>query len=129
MVIKFLHVTCALLTLVSFGLRGVWMLRDSPLLRKRATRVLPRIIDSVLFASGLGMAIGWHGAFYREEWLMAKLAGVLIYIMCGMVALRPGRDRPVRAAAFAGALLVFGWIVWVAHSRSIVFPLHWITAS
>ena len=126
--IKVVHVACALLTLVSFSLRGVWMLRGLPLSRRWVPRILPHVIDTVLLLSGLAMAIGWYGAFYREDWLVAKLAGVLIYIVCGMVALQPGHPRPVRAVAFAGALLVFGWIVWVAHSRSIVFPLQWTTA-
>ena len=126
--IKVVHVACALLTLVSFSLRGVWMLRGLPWPRLRLIRILPHVIDTVLLLSGLVMAIGWYGAFYQQDWLVAKLAGVLIYIVCGMVALRPGHPRPARAAAFAGALLVFGWIVWVAHSRSIVFPLHWINS-
>jgi uncharacterized membrane protein SirB2 len=129
MVIKLLHVTCALLTLASFCVRGAWMLRDSPLLRHRMTRILPHVVDTVLFVSGMTLAIRWYGAFYQEAWLVAKLAAVLIYIVCGMVALRPGHSRPVRAVAFAAALLVFGWIVWVAHTRSIVFPLHWISES
>jgi uncharacterized membrane protein SirB2 len=129
MVIKLLHETCALLTLVSFCLRGAWILQASPRLRQRVTRILPHVIDTVLFLSGLTLAIRWYGAFWREAWLVAKLAAVLIYIVCGMVALRHGHSRPVRAAAFAAALLVFGWIVWVAHTRSIVLPWQWISAS
>ena len=127
--IKVLHVACALLTLVSFFVRGVWMLRDSPLLQQRMTRILPHVVDTVLFVSGLTLAIRGYGAFYREPWLVAKLVAVLIYIGCGRVALRHGRSRPVRAGAFAAALLVFAWIVWVAHTRSIVLPWHWISAS
>ena len=129
MVIKLLHVTCALLTLVSFCLRGVWMLQDSPLLGHRMTRTLPHIVDTILLVSGVTLAIRGYGAFHQEAWLMAKLAAVLIYIVCGVVALRPGRSRPVRATAFAAALLVFGWIVWVAHTRTIVFPWDWKFAS
>ena len=127
--IKVLHVFCALLTLVSFCLRGAWMLGDCPLLQQRMTRILPHVIDTVLFVSGVTLAIRWYGAFYREPWLVAKLIAVLIYIVCGMVALRPGRPRPVRATAFAAALLVFAWIVWVAHTRSIVLPWDWMSAS
>ena len=129
MLIKLLHVTCALLTLVSFCVRAVWMLRDSPMLRHGLPRALPHIIDTVLFLSGLTLAIRWYGAFQHQAWLMAKLAAVLIYIVCGMVALRPGTPGAVRATAFGAALLVFGWIVWVAHTRSIVFPWHWTSAT
>jgi uncharacterized membrane protein SirB2 len=113
-------VTAAALTLASFLLRGVWMLTHSPLLLRRATRVVPHLIDSVLFITGLALAMGWHGAFYREPWLMTKLAAVLLYIMLGMVALRSGRPQPVRATAFVAALSVFAWIVSMARTRSIV---------
>jgi len=129
MAIKLLHETCALLTLVIFCLRGAWMMQGSPLLRHRVIRILPHVVDTVLFLSGLTLAIRWYGAFWHQQWLVAKLAAVLIYIVCGMVALRTGYSRPLRAAAFAAALLVFGWIVWVAHTRSIVLPWHWISAS
>jgi uncharacterized membrane protein SirB2 len=121
--IKVVHVACAGLTLVSFGARGIWMLAGSPLLLRRATRIVPHVIDSVLFASGLVLAIAWHGGLRAGPWLPAKLAGVLLYIALGVVALRPGRPRPVRAAAFVAALCVFAWIVWVAHTRSIVWPM------
>ena len=120
--IKVVHLAAAALTLGSFCLRGFWMLRESPLLLRRATRIVPHLIDSVLFLSGLAMLIAWHATFYREPWLTAKLAGVLLYIGCGLLALRPGWPRPVRAAAFVAALCVFAWIVSVAHARSIVWP-------
>ncbi|MBI1732000.1 MAG: SirB2 family protein [Gammaproteobacteria bacterium] len=122
--IKTLHIGCAALTFVSFLVRGIWMLRDSPLLRRRATRIVPHVIDSVLFLSGFALLLSRHGAFFREDWLLAKLAGVLLYIVCGLAALRPGRPRPVRIAAFAVALVVFVWIVSLARTRSIVFPFH-----
>lgn len=129
MVIKFLHVICALLTLVTFCVRGVWMLRDSPWLRHRLTRILPHVVDTALFVTGLILAMRMYGAFQQQAWLVAKLSAVLIYIVCGVMALRPGCPRPVRAAAFTAALLVFGWIVWVAHTRTIVLPWDWTSAT
>lgn len=128
MFIKAIHVACAVLTLTGFVLRGIWAWRESPWLRQPATRVLPHVVDAMLLVSGLAMLLTWHGATV-QPWLAAKLIGVVAYIGCGFVALRPGRPLPVRAAAFAAALLIFLWIVSVARTRTIVFPLHWLVST
>jgi uncharacterized membrane protein SirB2 len=125
MLIKTIHLGCAALTLAGFVLRGIWAWRGSPWLRRPVTRVLPHVVDSALFLTGLTMSLAWHGATV-QPWLAAKLAGVAAHITCGFVALRPGRPRGVRAAAFVAALFIFIWIVSVARSRTIVFPLHWL---
>ena len=50
-------------------------------------------------------------------WLVAKIAGLLLYIGLGMLALRPGRPLALRIAAWVAALLCFGWIVSVAITK------------
>lgn len=53
----------------------------------------------------------------RAPWLLAKLVGLVVYVALGVVALRPGRSRGVRAAAWLGALSVIGWMVSVAITK------------
>jgi uncharacterized membrane protein SirB2 len=50
-------------------------------------------------------------------WLTAKIVGLLAYIALGMVALRFGRTRGTRAAAWIAALATFGYIVSVAVTK------------
>jgi uncharacterized membrane protein SirB2 len=52
-------------------------------------------------------------------WLAAKIAGLVVYIGLGMVALRHGRTQRVRTVAFGGALMVYGYIVSVALNKSV----------
>ena len=116
--IKVTHVTAAIVSISGFVLRGLWMLADSPLLRARAVRIAPHVVDTVLLASAVALAILSRQYPLQSDWLSAKVAALVAYILLGMLALRPGRPRPVRAAAFAAALGVFAYIVAVALSRA-----------
>lgn len=51
-------------------------------------------------------------------WVLAKVVGLVVYIALGMAALRPKLPRPLRAAAWIGALATAGWIVSVALTKS-----------
>jgi len=115
MALKHLHMTCVGLSLLGFVLRGVWMMTGSDRLKARATRVLPHMIDAVLLGSAIALV-----SFYDAvpNWVWAKVAGLLIYIVLGTVALKRGKTRNARLAAFALALLTFAWIVSVALSKS-----------
>lgn len=115
--IKHLHMTCAALSGALFFVRGVWMLRDSGMLQRRWVKIVPHVIDTVLLASALTLAI-WSSQYpFVQPWLTAKVLGLVLYIVLGAVALKRGKTKPVRTAAFVAALLVFGYIVTVALTR------------
>lgn len=116
--LKTLHVACAALSLAGFVLRGVWMLRGSPLLAARATRILPHVVDTFLLAAGIGLALRIHQYPLTHAWLTAKLVALLVYIVLGSLALRRGATRRGRSAAFAAAIAVFLYIAAVAVTRS-----------
>ena len=117
--IKNLHVTCVVLSAVGFLLRGTWMLTGSALLQHRPTRVLPHLVDSTLLLSAIVLAVMIQQYPFSAGWVTAKVIGLLAYILLGTVALKRGRTRGVRIAAFAAAILVYAWIVSVALSKNI----------
>jgi len=116
--LKHLHVTCVGFSGLGFCLRGWWMLRESPLRQHRLTRVLPHIVDSTLLGSALAMA--WMSGQYPfvHGWLTAKFFGLLAYISFGMVALKRGRTKAIRARYFGLAVLAYVFIVSVALTRN-----------
>lgn len=116
--LKLLHMTCAFLSIGGFSLRGYWMITDNPRLRRRATRVLPHILDTLLLGSAIGMLVIWQMNPLALGWLSAKIIALLVYIGLGMVAFRFGRTQRVRMAAFGLALLTAGYIVAVAYTKS-----------
>lgn len=115
--LKTLHVGCAILSIAGFLLRGVWMLRDSPRLTARATRILPHINDSLLLVTAIALAAGIQQYPFVHAWLTAKVVALLLYIFLGAIALTYGRTRPQRIVAGLTALLVFAYIVAVALTR------------
>lgn len=117
MTIKLVHISLAALSISGFMLRGIWMLRDSPLLRARVTRMLPHVVDTALLVSGVVMVWRLHLYPTHQPWLAAKLVAIVFYVALGVVALRGRSGRGVRAGAFVLALAVFAYVVAVAVSR------------
>ena len=116
------HVTCVGISYILFVVRGVWMMRDCALLRRRWMRVVPHVVDTVLLASAIALALMSHQYPLANGWLTAKVAGLLIYIGLGTVALKRGKTRRTRIVAWLAAQAVFFYIVAVALRR---MPLPW----
>ena len=115
--LKHLHVTMAMLSFLSFFIRGAWMWRQSPLLQRKLVKVLPHIIDTLLLLSAIALAVLLHYSPMQQPWLMAKLIGIVVYIGFGVMAFKH-RNAGVRKASWIAGLLVFAYIVSVAISKS-----------
>ena len=116
--LKSVHVGCAAISIVLFTVRGVWRMTAQERLARRWVRIVPHVVDTLLLASAIALASMLGGAPFADGWLTAKVAGLLVYIVLGTIALKRGRTPGVRAAAFAGALLTFAYIVSVAFTKS-----------
>lgn len=115
--VKHLHMMFAALSGMLFLLRGVLMLQDSALLQQRWAKLVPHVIDTVLLASALVMVF-WSAQYpFVEGWLTAKVLALIAYILLGTIALKRGKTKQVRLAAFLAALAVFAYIVKVALTR------------
>lgn len=111
---KTIHVASVILSLGGFAARGALMLIASPLLNTRFVRIAPHVVDTVLLASALWLAWIIRQYPFVHGWLTAKVIGLLVYIVLGAIALRRGRTRRVRIAAFLGAAATACYIVSVA---------------
>lgn len=115
--IKYLHITGVALSGSFFLLRGLWMLRESDMLRRRWVRVLPHIVDTLLLGSALLMVFWSHQYPFVQPWLTAKVLALVAYIGLGTVALKRGKTKAVRRWAFMAALATFAYIMAVALTR------------
>ena len=125
LLLKQVHLASAVLSITGFTARGLLMLRDSPLLQSRFARIAPHIVDTILLASAIALA--WLSGQYpfAQPWLTAKLLALFAYIALGMIALRRGHSKTIRAIAFALALALVLYIVSVAIARNpLGFLLH-----
>ena len=113
--LKSIHVGCVITSYALFVLRGVWMMRGSPLLDLRLVRVVPHVVDTLLLVSAILLAVALRQyPFVNSGWLTAKVIGLVAYIALGTIALKRGRTLKVRILAWIAAQLVFFYIVTVA---------------
>jgi uncharacterized membrane protein SirB2 len=124
--LKMLHVISVAVSYLLFSLRSVWMMQGSAALQQRWVKITPHIVDTVLLASAIALAIMIHQDPIHNSWLSAKVAGLLLYIGLGMMALRFGKSRRTRISAWIAAQIVFFYIVLVAVTKN---PLWFFFAS
>ena len=120
--IKLVHVTMVTTTASFFALRFFWMITRPALLQKAWVKRLPVVVDTLLLASGITMAVMTRQYPLEQSWLTAKVCALLVYIILGSIALKRGRTKQIRVAAGILALASVSYIITVALSRN-PFPL------
>lgn len=120
--IKLIHMSCAALSITGFILRGIWMMNDSSLLNKKIVKVLPHIIDTFFFSSGVCLVFLLGNGILTQSWLLTKLALLPVYIVFGFLALSKNMAKPMKTTAFFVAIAIFSYIVGVALMKS---PASW----
>jgi uncharacterized membrane protein SirB2 len=116
--LKSVHVDAAAVSVTLFVVRGAWMIYAPVRLQARWVRIVPHVVDTVLLASAIALAVSIDSYPLTHDWLTAKVGGLIAYIVLGSVALKRGRTRAIRVAAFVAALAVFAYIVSVAITKS-----------
>lgn len=116
--VKHFHIACVILSGTGFFLRGVLMLLDSPLLQRRWIKVVPHVNDTALLAAALALTVLTDQYPFIDNWVTAKVFGLMAYIVLGSLALRAGKTKRARLAAWIAALMAFGYVVSVALTKS-----------
>ncbi|SRR5699024_2880641 len=119
--IKHIHVTSAVLSILFFLIRAVWSVTENALLQNKVVKILPHIIDTVLLVCGVILAamIG-----PSQPWILAKIIALVFYIGVGTIAIKRGKTPTSRAVAAIIATLIFFYIVGVALAHN---PMSWLS--
>lgn len=126
-VIKNLHMICALVSIAGFVIRsvlinlaakkdGLRLIVNTPLFQ-----VLPHFNDSLLLAAALYLAISAHINPFEQPWLLAKVVALLAYIGLGIQVIKRRGSKTRQAVCFVAALVCFAYIAMAAISKQ-VFP-------
>jgi len=115
--VKYVHVVSVVLSVTGFFLRGLLIIRASPLMNARWIKVLPHFNDTILLAAAVSLAVMSGQYPFVVGWVTAKVLGVIVYIILGSLALRAGSTQRMRIVCWLAALAVFGWIGSVALTR------------
>lgn len=116
--LKLVHVSCAVLSVCGFALRGYWCVVGNPLGQTRLAKILPHLVDTLLLSSAVGMLVVWQLSPLQLGWLTAKLVALLLYIGLGIVMMRFAQGGVQRLAAYLMALATAGYIISVAYTKS-----------
>ena len=122
-VLKLIHVGCVIVSYALFSLRGFWLMQDSQNLRQRWVKILPHIVDTILLTSAIILAMTIQQNPLDNSWLTAKVAGLILYIGLGMIAIRFGKTRRTKIMAWIAAQCVFIYIILVALTKNPVLGL------
>lgn len=121
LILKHAHMGMAYLSILLFAARGGMMLGERhALLASWPVRILPHVIDSLLLALAVTLVVMGGWPVLHSPWILAKIVGLLLYIVLGTVALKRGKTRQIRAVALSLALIVAGYIVLVAKTKMVV---------
>lgn len=116
--IKHLHMLLAYVTVVGFATRGILALIDSPLREQKWLKIAPHVIDTLLLACGITLAVYLSLSPLVHGWLMAKILGLIAYIGFGVMTMRAG-SRGMKAFGFVAALLTVFYMFRVAYTKMV----------
>ena len=117
--LKFLHLSLVLIAILSFVGRVILSETRPELLKQKAFKIAPHIINGLLLLSGFILVFhgGWLAASYG--WIVAKLIALIGFVGLGILTLK-SRDSQ-RWLAFAGAMSCFIYISIVAVTKNPFF--------
>lgn len=119
-VLKIVHIGAAMISGAGLLLRFAQIGMNAPAVRRPFFQVVPHVIDTVLLASAVGLALQARLNPLTVPWLGAKIAALPIYIVAGAVALRG--PRRLRVPGLALAVAAYCYIVGVAIAKH---PIPW----
>ncbi len=121
--VKWVHVHAVICSGVIFTVRGGAALLGARWPQLKLVRRGSYSVDTILLLSAVLLFSMLPGAVFANGWLSVKLVLVVVYVIFGVLAMRPKRTRPVRAVFYLAALLTFGFIYGIARMHQ---PAGWL---
>ena len=117
--IKTIHVFFAILTALSFSLRGFLRLKHPNVLaRSKLMKITPHIVDTFLLISGVWLASYW-GNIWLQPWFTMKMFALCAYIGVGYIALNQKFSAKICSLAWLSALLILLYIFFLATRKTV----------
>jgi uncharacterized membrane protein SirB2 len=115
---KIFHITCVIISLSGFVIRGILKLSDSKILQSKLLKVLPHIIDTLLLISAITLVVMSGMYPWHTSWVGAKLLALVAYVIAGSVFMRSETKSFAQYCWFILSLFISGYIVLVALTKS-----------
>lgn len=117
--IKIIHLTFILLSISSFIGRVILSETHPSILKQKALKIAPHVIDTFLLLSGITLVFqgGWLSSDFG--WIIAKIVALIGYISLGVIVMR--KRGAIRWLTFLGAIACFIYIGIVAVTKNAFF--------
>lgn len=115
--LKHIHMTLAIITILGFLLRSVWLFTNSTKLQAKWVKISPHIIDTFLLGTGIALWATWYGAVF-QPWLIAKIGLIVLYIGFGIITFKTS-NKSLRGVCFTLAIISFASILYLARTKSL----------
>ena len=112
------HFVLALLSLLIYFVRGGFMFADKS---SSLMMSLAAISSILLFGSGIALVFSIDTMTFANSWVMSKIAGMLLYIFFGVIALKPGLSKPIAIVLWLLGLAAFAYTFAIA--KGILSPI------
>lgn len=112
--LKMIHLSFILFSVVSFMARVYLSEINSPLMQQKIMAIAPHIINTILLVSGITLAL--QNEWASHGWLAAKLIVLFGYVGFGIIALKSTGKK--RWQAVGAALGCFVYIAMVAVTKN-----------
>ncbi|NOQ34866.1 MAG: invasion protein [Methylococcaceae bacterium] len=110
-----LHIIFVVTSILSFITRFSLLVLKPDLLKIKALKIAPHIIDTILLISGATLVIQGNWLSGEFGWIATKITVLLAYIGLGVMAMRTEGIK--RYAGFVGAIVCYGYIFSVAVTK------------
>jgi len=121
LIIKYIHILSALLSISGFVYRGILKLTAPEKLTRKWLKIAPHIIDTVLLTSAIYLVVIAELYPNAFNWVSVKIIALVIYIILGLFTLRFCQTRANIIVSFILAMTVFTYIIFVAKTKLIWF--------
>lgn len=116
--VKIIHISCVIISLSGFAIRGALKLKNPEILQNKLVRVLPHVVDTFLLVSAITLVVMSGMYPWLVGWVGVKLIALIAYILAGSIFMRAQQKSLAQYSWFAVSLLLAGYIVLVALSKS-----------
>ena len=115
--LKQVHFGLAIVSISGFVLRWVLEILGFQKSKHLLIRAAPHFIDTLFLLAGVMLLLAIDQYPWTTPWIAAKLAGLIVYILFGKLAMSI-EQKKLSAIAFIGAIATFTWIISVALLKS-----------
>ncbi len=118
--LKHIHMTLAIISIVGFLVRSLWLFLNNKMLLKKPVRIVPHIIDTFLLASGITLMVMTSQYPFSLTWMTYKIGFILTYIIFGIVMFR-AKQKTAQAVFFILAISSVALVLYLAHHKTLPF--------